>query len=71
MHKEQLIGNELAPGDSALFLLVGDTPVETVAEALNAHGGSLYHTNISDEASDVLEKASDHDVIADAINADD
>lgn len=65
------VGDELVPGDSALFLLVGDTPVETIAEALNAHGGNLYHTNISDEASLALEKASNHAVIADAINADD
>lgn len=27
------VGDELAPGDSALFLLVGDTAIETVAEA--------------------------------------
>jgi len=65
------VGDELAPGDSALFLLVGDTPVETIADALNAHGGNLYHTNISDEASEALEKASADDAIADAINAND
>lgn len=61
------VGDELAPGDSALFLLVGDTPVETVAEALNPFGGNLYHTSLSDEAADALSKASEHQTIADAI----
>jgi uncharacterized membrane protein len=61
------IGDELAPGDSALFMLMGETPVETVAQALNQFGGNLYHTNLSKEAADILVQASQHEPIAEAI----
>jgi uncharacterized membrane protein len=61
------IGDELAPGDSALFMLIGETPVETVAQALNQFGGNLYHTNLSKEAADILVQASQHEPIAEAI----
>ena len=63
------VGDELAPGDSALFLLVGDTPIETVADALNQFEGNLYHTSLSKEAAQALEQASDHAPIAEAISA--
>lgn len=64
------VGDELAPDDSALFLLVGDTALETVAEALNPFGGNLYHTNLSDEAAAALAQASEHQPIADTIDSD-
>jgi uncharacterized membrane protein len=63
------VGDELAPGDSALFILVGDTPIETVAEALNPFGGNLYHTNLSAEATTALTEASEHQSIAEAIES--
>lgn len=61
------IGDELAPGDSALFLLVNDTPVETVADALKEHGGKLYHTSFSKEAAAAFTKASEQDEIKEAV----
>ena len=64
------VGDELSPGDSALFLLVGDTPIETVAEALGEHGGNLYHTNLPKEAAEALSQAGDHAPIAEALESD-
>lgn len=61
------IGDDLAPGDSALFLLVKDAPVDTVADALKEQGGKLYHTSFSDEAADAFVKASEHDELKEAI----
>ncbi len=62
------VGDELAPGDSALFMLVNNTPVETVADALGQHGGNLYHTSLSDEAAEAFEKASQYEEIAEALD---
>ena len=53
------ISSELTPGDSALLLLVKDTPVETLTETLNAQGGRLYHTSLSDEAAAAFTQASE------------
>ncbi|MCP4543484.1 MAG: DUF1269 domain-containing protein [Chloroflexi bacterium] len=64
------VGDELKPGDSALFLLVNNTPVETVAEAINPFGGNLYHTNLSKEAAEALSQVSETEAIAKAISAD-
>lgn len=61
------ISNDLSPGDSALFLLVKDTPVDTVAGALAGHGGTLHHTSLSDEAADALVRAGDHEPIREAV----
>lgn len=61
------IGDDLAPGDSALFLLVKDTPVETVANALKEQGGRLYHTSLSDEAATAFTEASEHEQLKEAI----
>ena len=61
------IGDDLRPGDSALFLLVNETPVETVANALMEHGGTLYHTSLSEEAAEAFTKASEHDEIKEAV----
>lgn len=61
------IGDDLNPGDSALFLLVNETPVETVADALKEHGGTLYHTSLSEEAAEAFTKASEHGEIKDAV----
>lgn len=63
------VGDDLAPGDSALFLLVKDTPVDTVAEALREHGGKLYHTSFSDEASEAFSQAAASDELKEALAA--
>ena len=63
------IGDDLAPGDSAMFLLVKDTPVETVSDALKDFDGRLYHTSLSEEAAEALSKASEHEPIKEAMEA--
>ncbi len=57
----------LTPGDSALFLLVKDTPIDTLAETLNLQGGRLYHTSLSDEAAAAFTQASEHEEIRRAL----
>ena len=44
---------------SALLLLVKDTPIATLAETLNAQGGRLHHTTLSDEAAAVFTQAAE------------
>ena len=61
------LGNELAAGDSALFLLVRDTPVETLVEQLNTRGGRLFHTSLSDEAAAAFTQAASHEQVARAV----
>lgn len=61
------IGDELAPGDSALFLLVNNTPVETIANTLKQYGGTLYHSSFPKEATEAFAQASDHGPIAQAM----
>lgn len=65
----QGISNDLAPGDSALFLLVNNTPVDDVAEALNDQGGKLYYSSISSEANEVFAKASESEELKTAVAA--
>lgn len=55
------IGDSLRQGDSALFLLVKDTPIETVAEELSKHGGTLHHTSLSPEAEEAFLRVSEQD----------
>ncbi|MGB0384924.1 MAG: DUF1269 domain-containing protein [Ardenticatenaceae bacterium] len=63
------IGDDLSPGDSALFLLVNNTPIETVADVLKGHGGKLYHTSLSDEMAEAFTEASEHEMLKDAVSA--
>lgn len=63
------ISDELAPGDSALFLLINNTPVETITSVLAQFGGNLYHSTLSDEASEAITKAGEHSDIAEAMEA--
>jgi uncharacterized membrane protein len=51
------VSEDLTPGRSALLLLVKDTPIETLAEVLNAQGGRLHHTTFSDEAAAAFTQA--------------
>jgi uncharacterized membrane protein len=55
----QQVSDELQPGRSALLLLVKDTPIDTLAETLNAHGGRLHHTTLSDEAAAAFTQAAE------------
>lgn len=54
------VSEDLEPGDSALVLLVKDTPVDTLVEELNSRGGRLYHTSLSDDAAAAFTQASEH-----------
>lgn len=63
------VGNDLQPGDSALFLLSEAVTVDKVADALKEHGGTLYHTSLSNEDEEMLKKALEHESIAEAIEA--
>jgi len=53
----QQVSDDLTPGRSALLLLVKDTPIDTLAEILNAQGGRLHHTSLSDEAAAAFTQA--------------
>jgi uncharacterized membrane protein len=55
----QQVSEELKPGKSALLLLVKDTPLDTLAETLNAQGGRLHHTTLTDEAAAAFTQASE------------
>jgi len=55
----QHVSDELKPGRSALLLLVRDTPIDTLAETLNAQGGRLYHTTLSDDAAAAFTQAAE------------
>lgn len=61
------LGNELSSGDSALFLLVKETPVETLVEELNTRGGRLFHTSLSDEAAAAFTQAARDEQVARAL----
>jgi uncharacterized membrane protein len=61
------LGNELSSGDSALFLLVKETPVETLVEELNTRGGRLFHTSLSDEAAAAFTQAAHDEQVARAL----
>lgn len=63
------VGNDMKPGNSALFLLSNEITVDKVADALREHGGTLYHTSLSKEAEETLAKALEHPPIAEAIEA--
>ena len=63
------VGNDMKPGDSALFLLTEEITVDKVADALREYGGTLYHTSLSKEAEEQLAKALEHKPIVEAIAA--
>jgi len=61
------VGNDLKPGNSALFLLVTNTPVQTIADALNQFGGTLYHTSLPQEAEQAFNKAMEDENVKAAV----
>lgn len=63
------VGENLLPGDSALFLLVKDTPVEVLVETLNAQGGRLFHTSLPDEVAKAFTQASEYEEVKRALEA--
>ena len=63
------VGDDLATEDSALFLLVANTPVETVADVLKSFGGTLYHTSFSEETSQLFNDAMEHEPLKTAVLA--
>ena len=60
----QKVSEDLQPGRSALLLLVKDTPIDTLAEVLNAQGGRLHHTTLSDEDAAAFTQAAEATEIA-------
>lgn len=63
------LSNELAPGDSALFLLVRDTPIDTLTEELNTRGGRLFHTSLPEDAAAAFTQAADDARVREALQA--
>lgn len=61
------VGNDLAPGDSALFLLIREATIDRVTDALKPFGGTLYHTSLSKEAEESFAKAMEHEPLAKAV----
>lgn len=61
------LGDELSAGDSALFLLVKDTPIDTLVEELNTRGGRLFSTSLSDEAAAAFTQAANDEQVARAL----
>jgi|SRR5690625_1261344 len=53
----QNVGEVLQNDSSAVFLLVKDTPMSVVAEALKGFGGVIHSATMSDEALDAFERA--------------
>jgi uncharacterized membrane protein len=50
------LSHEMEPNTSALFLLVRNTPLETILEALAPYGGRIFHTSLSPEQQAEIEK---------------
>lgn len=53
----QDVGDHLDDDSSALFLLIQDTPLSVVAEALQGFGGVIHSATMSDEALAAFERA--------------
>ena len=64
------VSDALAPGQSALFLLTSNTDPADINRALGDHGGTLYHTSLSAEASAALTDLAGDETIAQALSAD-
>lgn len=65
------VSNDLKPGNSALLLLVKDTPIDTLTETLNAQGGRLHHTSLSDEAAAAFTQAAHSPDVQQALQQED
>jgi len=63
------VSDDLAPGNSALFLLSHEITVDKVAEALREYGGTVYHTSLSKEAEEALVQSMEHAPLAEAAEA--
>lgn len=61
------VGDDLQPGNSALFMLINNTPVDTISGALNEFGGTLYHTSLPEEAMEAMNKAMENEDIKSAV----
>ena len=61
------VGDDMLPGNSALFLLAGDVTVDKLADELKPFGGNIYHTSLSKESEEMFRKALEHQPIADAV----
>lgn len=61
------VGDDLGSGDSALFMLVHDTPVETIANVMEQYGGKLHRTTLSPEAADAFRRMSEDEGVHTAL----
>ena len=62
----QEVGDSLAPGQSALFMLVVEATTDKVLDAMSKFGGEVYQTSLSKEDEEKLKKALEHENVSDA-----
>ena len=62
------IGNDLGTGDSALLMLVHDTPVDTLADVMKGFGGTLHSATLSKEAADAFRAVGEHEDVKAALS---
>ncbi len=60
------VGESLATGDSALFLLVISVTADKVLPELEQFGGTVYQTSLSNEAEANIKKALEHEDVSKA-----
>lgn len=51
------VGNALAPGKSALFLMIRDTDAAAFRAALEPYSGRVYQTTLADDLKESLDRA--------------
>jgi uncharacterized membrane protein len=63
------VGDDLVPGDSAIFVLIRKMTPDKVTAQLKRFGGTLYHTSLSAEAEAALVRALEDETVAKAVEA--
>lgn len=62
------IGDDLGSSDSALLMLVHETPIDTVAEVMTRFGGTLHRATLSKDAADAFRAVGEHEDVKAALN---
>jgi uncharacterized membrane protein len=60
----QEVGDSLAPGQSALFMLVVEATTDKVLDEMSQFGGDVYQTSLSREDEEKLRKALEHEDVS-------
>jgi uncharacterized membrane protein len=60
----QEVGDSLAPGQSALFMLVVEATTDKVLDEMSQFGGDVYQTSLSKEDEEKLKKALEHEDVS-------